>query len=778
MNKTYLATLLSALLVSPLHAQQANQTPNDADQVERIMVVGQKIDRELQDTPTSVAVVTKKQIEQQQLMGMFDIFDQVPNIHGDPGRDFSIRGIDAFNVSGGGNSYLASVYVDGAALPYRMIREGGFSTWDVAQVEVLRGPQSTLQGRNALAGAIVMRTTRPTYDFSSKLRVTYGLHGQQEFAGAIGSELIENELAFRISAERNEFDGDNFNTTRQENSAFNDNHTYRLKLLWEPSAIEGLSALLSYTENETNQGVQWINARVNGVKKVDPYNDRTTDFNDPTHEFTDNKILNLEIDYDINDEWSFASVTTSVDSYYGYRWDGDSSPITGNVLIDDRDDKTFSQELRLVYQGDALSSVMGVYYSNLKVDDLYSGTRLFTFQQLGVRNALIGTFGLPPATADLVLSFYGAVDPVVLDTNGDLTQEVSTAAAYADFNYEINEQWAVFGGLRYDTEKQENSSDQLITVANADLLPNPTNFSSFGPELVQLIGGINAFLLQQAANASGTEPLTDEDFSAWLPKAGITYNWNDDVSTHFTYQRGYRSGGVGTNIARSQIYSYDPEYTDNYELSFRSVWLNGDLVANANIFWLDWKEQQVNVQLSDNSFDSETQNAGKSSVKGFEIELFYNLNENWRITGGLGQAKTEFTKFIAKIGEQSFDLSGRSFAQAPEWTANIAANYQSESWFMNINANYANSYNALTNPYVTGVSPNGINFDPKGDSRVLVNSRIGYRWESWSLSLNITNLLDEQYTIFPDTLPQQTSSVATMRLGQERKVGLTLEANF
>lgn len=778
MKKTYLASLLSALLVSPVLAQQQDQTSDADNQIERLVVTGQKIDRALQDTPASVAVITSKQIEQQQLMGMFNIFDQIPNVSGDPSTDFSIRGIDAFNVSGGGNSYLASVYVDGAALPYRMIREGGFSAWDVAQIEVLRGPQSTLQGRNALAGAIVMRTTRPEYEFGGKLRVTYGQNGQQEFAGAIGGELIENQLAFRISAERNEFGGNNYNTNRKQQSDFNDNHTYRLKLLWEPTAIEGLSAMLSYTENETDQGVRWVNARVNNVAKADPFSDRTVNFNDPTHEFTDNKILNLEVDYDINDEWSLASITTRIDSDYGYRWDGDASPITGNILIDNRNDKTFSQEFRLVYQGDALSGVMGVYYSDLEVGDVYSGIRQLTFQDLGVRNTLISNFGLPAATADLVLGFYAPVDPVSLDTRGNLTQKVSTAAVYADFTYEIDDHWAIYGGLRYDTEKQENSADQKITVANANLLPNPADFTAFGPQLVQLVGGINAFLLQQAANASGNEPLTDEDFSAWLPKVGVTYNWNDDMSAHFTYQRGYRSGGVGTNIARSSIYTYDPEYTDNYEVSFRSVWLGGDLVANANIFWLDWKDQQVDVQLSGNSFDSETQNAGKSEVKGFELELFYTLDQNWRLTAGLGQAKTEFTDFNARVGEQVFNLSGRSFAKAPEWTANISANYQSDSWFMNINANYANQTQALVNPYASGQKLGDVNFDPKGDSRVLVNSRIGYKWDNWGLSLNVTNLFDEEYIIKPDSLPQNASSVAYVTLGQERQIGVTLDAKF
>ena len=113
--------------------------------METIVVTGQKIDRSLKDTPNSVAVITSNEIEKLNVQNIADIYNVIPNVSGDFNQGFTIRGINAFNVSGGGNSFLTSMYLDGAPLPYRVVRSGALSVWDLSQVEVFRGPQSTLQ---------------------------------------------------------------------------------------------------------------------------------------------------------------------------------------------------------------------------------------------------------------------------------------------------------------------------------------------------------------------------------------------------------------------------------------------------------------------------------------------------------------------------------------------------------------------------------------------------------------------------------------------------------
>jgi len=739
--------------------------------IETIIVTGQKIDRTLQETPASVVVVTRKNIEQQNINDLYDVFERTPNVTGDFGAGFSIRGIDAFNVSGGGNSYLASVYVDGAALPSRMIQQGGFSTWDVSQVEVLRGPQSTLQGRNALAGAVVMSTQDPNYEWDAKARFGYGDEGRTEAAIAFGGELIENQAAFRFSGEKSDFNGVNKNTYTKEDSGYKNSETYRMKILLEPSNMPDFSAMLSYTHNKNDMGVLWTDSY-----HKNPYKNRTVSFDAPTLEYTETDLYNIELEYELNEFWSLTAVTSYSDSEYGYEWDGDRTPETGSILVHDRVDETISHELRAVFEYDKFSGVVGAYYSNLEVNDNSGGQRLIDFVTLGVPQLLMGPteyggLGLPPEFANDVLSLYSEVDPVKIGTRSETHQKVTNAAIFADGVYQINDQWNLFAGIRWDREKQENSSDAIITIDNANLLPNPIAISD--PTTAYLVNGLNAQLLSMASDASGVEPLVDASFNAFLPKLGVSYHWSEEITTSFTAQEGYRSGGVGTNIAKATTHTYEPEYTKNYELSFRSVWLEGRLSFNANIFYVDWEDQQVTVQLSANQYDRETRNAGSSTVKGFELELFYQYDNNFSFYAGTGKSKTEFDKFEVILPTVTYDLSGRSFADAPESTANFGATYTSDDGLtVNINANYVGSSKALMNPWADGLSEEANDFDPENDARTIMNARIGYKWEQFGVYLVGTNIFDKKYVRLADT----GSGIHT--LGEQRQLTLRVEAKF
>lgn len=735
--------------------------------LEEVMVVGQKTERSLQDTAASVKVVTAENIVEENINGLYDVLERTPNVAGALGSDFSIRGINAFTVSGGGNSYLTSVYSDGAVLPYRAIQEGGFSTWDVQQVEVLRGPQSTLQGRNALAGAIVMNTVDPTYDWTFRGRLGAGEEGREEKAMAFGGAIIEDQLAFRIAAEDRDFDGFNRNITRGENSDFERDQTLRLKVLAEPAALPGLRALLTLTSSETDNGVKWINPGAG-----DPFENRETTFNDPTHEFTESDMAVLKLGYELGEHWDFTSTSAYSDVYYGYEWDGDVGPEPAQTLVDDREDKTFSQEFLFNFDYENLSGVIGAYYSDLDVEDVYSGNRSMTQAELGLRETLIYGFGLPETVVDSVLPLYAGLEPVILDTYGLTLQQVESQAIFADLTYSVNSRLDLLTGLRYDRESQANEADTQIAIANDDAMPNPADYA-LDPALQQLITGINGAFFAMAADASGTEPLVEDDFSAVLPKLGATWHWSDDMSTSLIAQKGYRSGGVGSNIAQNYTYVYDPEYTWNYELSFRSLWMDGRLAANANLFYLDWEDQQVNVQLSGNTFDNETVNSGRSTVRGLEVELFYQANEHWSGNAGFGYSDTEFDEFVVVLPSGTFDLSGRDFGGAPEHTANLGVTYRGDSGFLfNANANYQAESLALANPYGRSFAPDSPYFDPENDARWLVNLRTGYEWKNLGAYLTVTNLLDEEYVSAANT------GSSSMVLGAPRLATLRLEANF
>ncbi len=772
------AIKIAVFAAIPLSSFSYAQTDDSVikQELETITVTGQKIDRSLQETANSVSVTTAKALAQLDISSPSDLFQHIPNVHGGTNQGFTIRGIDSFNVSGGGNSYLTSVYFDGAPLPYRMVRTGKMSLWDVSQVEVFRGPQSTIQGRNALAGAIIIRSQDPTYEWNGKTRLTIGEEGQQELGLAGGGALIEDELAFRLSAEKKQFDGYTYNITRQENSDAEESENYRAKLLWEPNNIENLTAIFTYTHDETEIGAKW--SFTDNAKGP-----RTVSFDEPIFETTDTDIYTLELGYEINDTWFIDSITTYNEAGYTYNWDGDVTPAPISTLTDDRLDTTFSQELRFTFDYDNLKGVVGFYYSDLDVVDNSAGGRSITLTQLGVPTLLTapaeyGGLGLPQAMANQVLAIYAPANPVRLGTEVNYSSAVSSAALFADTTYSLNGNIDIIVGFRYDQESQENEDASIYTVDNADMLPKPEDYAEVNPMLPQLISGLNANLYAQAQSASGQQPLIDEDFSAFLPKLGLSYHFNSEMTTSLIYQKGYRSGGVSSNTATARVYSYDPEYTDNYELSFRSAWLDNSLVINANLFYLDWQKQQINVQLSGNQYDVETRNAGTSTVKGFETEVFWYPTNNWSVTGGIGYAKTEFTDFEFTNQGTDVILTGRPFPDAPEWTANIASSYSFDNGlYINANANYADSSVPFTNPYA--IIPN---FDPsnepKNDARVLVNAQVGYEWHHYKLWLQANNLLDEEYIENFISVPGARVASGQAEIGAPRHFSVSFQASF
>lgn len=782
-----LAALSASLLVAQASAEEAQQ------EVETIVVKGQKIDRTIQETPTSVAVVTAEDLEALNAHNISDVFAGMANVSGDIMQGFNIRGINSFNVSGGGNSYLATMYVDGAPLPYRVIRSGAVPVWDLSQVEVFRGPQSTLQGRNALAGAVHIRTQDPTYEWNGKAKATLGNLGQREFAFAGGGGLIDDMLAFRVSVEDKSLDGDVYNETRREESNYEESKTVRGKLLFQPS--DDFSALLTLTKTDSELGGQWATYR-----EGESVFDRKTWFNSEIWTKTETDIATLELNYDINDEMSVVAVITQNDSDYAYNWDGD---MTAKQLAADnyyqRNDKTSSQEIRFTYDGDDLEAVIGLYATNLEVTDDATGERHYPLvDSLGadfttlVTGFLMSQAGLDAATAfataQQIAPLYPNIDPVVLSFSSDTFLEVKSKAIFADFTYSITDSIDILAGLRFENEEQANSSNALYEITNA--MPNPDSFGGLTTQTGQLIAGINAYLNSFAANASSNEPLKSDDFDAFLPKLGASYKFSDDVTTSFIYQKGYRSGGVGLNTAQGVIYSYDAEYIDNYELSYRSVWFDGDLTLNANLYYLDWTDQQVQQQHSQNQFDISTINAGKSEVKGFELEAFYYPTEQLSIVAGIGYAKSEFVdySYVNQATGEEVDLSGRAFADAPTWTSNVAVSYQFESGvFLNVNANYQDEGTSYLDPcrsltankyFATRAECLANGLDPKNDSRTLVNAQIGYDWDVFEIRIDVKNLLDEDYIsyYFNDLSP--ADDYGQHQVGRSRQYSLTILTEF
>ncbi|WP_034790142.1 TonB-dependent receptor [Hyphomonas beringensis] len=739
-------------------AQEQEDEPHELDVV---VVKGEKVERSLQDTVSSVAVLSSVQLEEKNIITLGNVFDQIANVTETyPGAGFTIRGVSNRNVSGGGASGLATVFLDGAALPDAYITGAPTDMWDIDQVEVLRGPQSTLQGRNTLAGAVIINTVKPTYDWDLRGRVTHTDHRSQTYSIAGGGPIIEDQLAFRVSAEYKNDKGFVQNVTRNTEENAKELSSGRIKLLWEPESIPELTAGLSYSHSKYDGGYMFSYSRAD----VDDVYNRRIDLSDEANTFKrDSDFASLNLSYDLNDVVTLNSITAWSSEDISATYDLDYTAKPQNYGGIDESYETFSQELRANYETERLTGLVGLYYSNRErpfVDTSLSNV----VTPVGTISALLQGGGVDQASADALAALYAADLPIIpVDYRGVGFFKTENYALFADGTYAVTPKLDLLAGFRYDYE--EFTQTAVSTTDFVGTYPDPADYGAPGSAFYNAIIGINAGVAGLVASAEGSvlgnEPRT---FEAFLPKAGLTYHWTDDLSTAFLVQRGYRSGGSTYNVARASVVPYDQEYTWNYEASLRSSWLDGRLTANANVYYTDWKDQQVTVYFGLNEYDYNTVNAGKSTLYGAELDTSYRVNDELNIYGSVGYSKTKFDEFELDKGTIASDLTGTEFAFAPHWTSSIGGHYETSSgYFADISANYRSSqYSTVAADQALG----------KVDGRVVVNANAGYDADTWRLSVFVNNVFDEEYLQYYQVL---TSRVM---VGDPRVVGVTLGFDF
>lgn len=716
----------SVLSLSLVHAE-APET--GVVRLEAITVTGEKTDRSLQDTVSSVGVITAEDIEDGNMVDFNDVFDRLVNVSTAFGGDgFSIRGINNGTIAGGHttSSGLASMYLDGVFVAKHGIQAGQKQLWDIEQVEVFRGPQSTVQGRNALAGTVVVRSKDPSFDWTADARLLYDDLESMGASAAFGGPLIKDELAFRIAVDYQNSDGFVENPTRDDDDyADSKNKLIRGKLLYEPMALPGFSALLTLSLSENESGDDAVATRDPAGNLIDPFK-RKNFSNIDGFENSDQSIFALNLTYEMSPGLRLESVTAYNRNEYERQDDDDQTPDGGdNMRTRENDTNTFSQEFRLHFEQDRWRGLAGAYYFDQDADDV---SRF-------VGAVDLASVGVPP----VLLPFYTNPFPTSRDAYFDVG--VRNWALFTDMEFSMTEQLSVHGGLRYDNEIHDYTNKQQINLL-ADL-PDP---GSAPPPLQGFIGAVNERIILLT---TPIDTASETEFSVFLPKLGATYNWNDDVSTSFTVQRGYRAGGA--DLSLGPLNEYDPEHTTNYELAWRSLWLEDRVSFNANVFYTDWVDQQVRVEVVPGIFN--TQNAGESELYGAEMELNVNPQAGLDIFAGIGYVQTEFMEFT----DNNQDYSGNNFVYAPEWTASAGLTKRWDSgWMLSADVNYQDeSYGDPANTQVL-------------DSRTVVNAQLAYEFNNFSVSLFARNLLDEEY------ITAVYARNDTVKVGEPRVIGIQL----
>jgi len=669
------ASVLVGVLGAPGVAAQDIVT-DEVLTLDTITVEGELRRRDLQETTSSVVVIPGEELDRREDTDLYDVIERTPGVTQSFGeKGFGIRGIDQRGPGAAGTGLLVNTTVDGVTLPNNQATFfGPYSVWDLEQVEVLRGSQSTQQGRNALAGAIVIRSKDPTYDFEVKGRGEIG--ERDTFGGSLAVNLpvVEDRVALRFSADQRSTDGFVTNPTLGEDDFDRrDLTTLRAKARFDPTS--DLSAVLSATYARSFAGEDFV------VRDLFP--DRRVNFsNIDSEEGLEHGIVGLRVNYDIHQTLRLESESTFYTNDYTRLEDIDQSAADSGFLDRTGDARSVEQEVRLLYDDGPWSGVVGGFFTDIS-DEFADDTQL-AGQSIDPR--------LPAG--------------VLILRDQERDTDTTNYALFGEAEYRVLPDLGLIAGFRYDRETQAFEST-TVTSANAQLPPG-----TLPPdETVE----------------------SETTFDAFLPKLGIVYDWTPDLSTGFTVQRGYRAGGTQQNTLTGEINEFGPEFTWTYEASVRSQWFDRRLTVNANAFFTQWRDQQVNV-LGDSGLeiDQNTVNAGKSRLWGGEIDIRARPLPGLETYAGIALVQTEFTEFV----DGGVDLSGNEFPNAPNVTASFGASYF-----------FAGGFEVHGDASYTGSSFSFAENDPRlgADSRFLVNARAGYQSENWGVFLYARNLFDVDY---------------------------------
>ncbi len=724
--------LFAVALGSPAQAQEqpeapeAEQATDEAAEAEQeqqkfaaeITVTSRKLEENIQDVPIAVSVITGEQLEDVAATTIRELEGYVPNLSIYQGRNQSttltafIRGVGQadplWGVDPGVGLYIDDVYVaraQGALL----------DVYDVARVEVLRGPQGTLYGKNTIGGAIKY-VTKPLSDTpEGRFTLGYGSFGTQEYRLNLSGPIVEGKLRGKIAVAKLLRDGYGTNFYQDRDTSDKDTMAYRAALEWLPAENVSLQVNFDRTEDDAEPvGLTRLEANpfcvlFTGVA-CPPYPDHfdTESGIDPVNE-TESTGYSLVLTWDINDALQFKSITAYRETDTRNWIDFDTTPL---AIADSEatyyDDQT-TQEFQLLYSGgERLSGVLGLFY--------FDGTAG------GIVEAIFFT-NFPNTTEGYV--------------------DTKSYALYADMDYKLTDRLTLNLGLRPTREEKHGVA---FNVYNTD-----NNFTDY-----------------YFVAADFDDETT---FTSWAPKLGLDYQFNQDVMGYFSLNRGFKSGGYNVR-AQSTLFPetalpFDDEVMTVAELGVKTVLADRKLVLNGAVFYGEYTDIQVSTFTSydsdgdgvDNAFFGNFLNAGDATVQGLELEYAYSSDSWFGLSGFLAYLDAEPDDFLDANNDGFVDT--QVITNAPELTGAIRFNIDFPAFGGLITGSVGYSYrddSVLTNE--GGPDPR----DPTRTTPLLpiVQEAFGLvdawvAWLSpnakWRIGLSGKNLTDEEYLTNGYNLP-------------------------
>lgn len=738
--------------------------PRDDIHLEAILVSAQKRDQQILDVPTAISSVSEQTLQNSNITELSLMSEFVPGFYvreqGANRPTFVIRGLTSDEVSPSAQPRV-SVYFNN--VPINRASGASLELFDMERIEVLKGPQNTLFGRGAQAGAVHYVSKMPVNMLTSKVSAGIGNYGQQEYQGMVNVPILDDMLFVRAAGIYSKRDGyveNTFGGKLMGKETIGGRFSARFTPVWNHK----LDLVLNYQRDET-PGIAFMSNTFPNTEGVADVFSGVASHEQGTNLGTGKKLFDATLNYKffINEHNYWTSITSYRTTDANARWDGDGTASEAIDMAETTGSTQFYQEIRGNFSNSRLNGVMGASYWRETADQLY----WFSPNEQHLASLMILPQPMPvlPDGSPLSIPFippipeYGIMDPIPLPENHqeDNYSEAKNMAAEAfiDISYQLSRKFFVSGGVRGVFDRYKLTSE--------------SNFIGGEPSGLGILSGNYPNVFFRPSERQTIKKNT----MSYTWRAGLKYRFNEYGNVFANYARGRRPNVLQfTSTGEEEI--IDAEILDNIELGFKGAFLDRVFV-DATGFYQFYKNFQTQAWVADpesGEFNLIFKDGGKANAYGAEANVRVAIAEQLDFFANYAWLITEFDSTDVDGADQEY--AGNSFRLSPEHSFNVGFNAR-----LNITPNIqffvTPSFAWKSHIFFEDANTPGLEQDAYG----LLNINGGLELEDPNLILSVwcSNLLDQQYI----TSAGNTGSlfgVPTSVPGPPRMIGTKLTWNF
>jgi iron complex outermembrane receptor protein len=794
---------------APAFAEEAADAYEAVDTSDAIVVTARRRAENLQDIPVAVAVVGGEALDAQGTYNISKLTQLQPTLQffsTNPRNTFiNIRGIGApFGLTNDGFEQGVGVYID--QVYYNRIASATLDFVDVEQIEVLRGPQGTLYGKNTTAGAINITTRAPSFEFEGKAEVSLGNYNFKQAKASISGPLTEN-LAARLSLSSTDRRGTIYNVSTDTWINSQDNIGIRGALLWEPGddlsiTLAGdfnlqdpiccgqIYARVGTTQRPLNRQYAALTALFPGyqVPSTNPF-DRLTDLDADLAARNELGGLSLRAEWDLG-AGTLSSITAWRYWHWGPKNDRDFTGLPVYTKVNNPTvQNQYTQEFRYAHEAEELDFVLGAFA-------FYQEIRTSGIQETG------------PAASAWLLNPTNALsrNPAVLNgivAENDIRLDNLSLAAFGKVNWHVTDALTISPGIRINYDKKEGLYDSVVIGTASDgtrqLITNDPTHPYYSDPWTAAQRGTQA------------SQVFEPNFSDWNLSydLNIAYEVTDDILAYATYARSFKTGGINLNGVPSRsdgtpaldVAQIKPEKVDHFEIGLKTQFWDRAATFNVSAYWTEINDFQASVISNvsgSNVLRGYLANADKVRVRGIEADFSVRPSERFNAYVSGAFTDHEFVKFVdapcppelagggtgtpagpaATPGANSpanCNVSGQWLPGVSKWAFSWGAEYNVPATILGREGEAYLGYDANYRSKFSSNASRSIYTDISGYS--LHNFRAGFRTESFDIFGWVRNAFDQNYFESLAVTPGNTGLISA-QLGDPQTWGGTIKFTF